>query len=59
MTTQRRKIYVSANGDAWYLCRGRGGRLVVLHEPNRRLRWETFSDSSRDIPCGRKRWSAK
>ena len=35
MTTQRRKLYASRNGDTWFLCRGRGGRLVVLHEPNR------------------------
>ena len=35
MTTQRRRLYASPKGDAWFLCRGRGGRLVVLHEPNR------------------------
>ena len=35
MTTQRRKLYGSPNGDSWFLCRGRGGRLVVLHGPNR------------------------
>jgi hypothetical protein len=35
MTTQRRQLYESSNGDSWYLCRGRGGKLVVLHEPNR------------------------
>jgi hypothetical protein len=35
MTTQRRKLYTSSNGDRWFLCRGRGGKLVVLHEPNR------------------------
>ena len=34
MTTQRRKLYGSSNGDAWYLCRGRDGKIVVLHEAN-------------------------
>jgi hypothetical protein len=35
MTTQRRQLYQSSNGDHWYLCRGRGGKLVVLHDSNR------------------------
>jgi hypothetical protein len=35
MTTQRRKLYESSSGDCWYLCPGRGGKLVVGHEPNR------------------------
>jgi hypothetical protein len=35
MTTQRRKLYTSSSGDAWYLCRGRDGEVVVSHEPNR------------------------
>ena len=34
MTTQRRKLYTSSNGDSWYLCRGRNGQVVVSHEPN-------------------------
>ena len=32
MSTQRRKLYSSSNGDGWYLCRGRDGKIVVLHE---------------------------
>jgi hypothetical protein len=35
MTTQRRQLYRSSSGDVWYLCRGRGGQIVVSHEPNR------------------------
>jgi hypothetical protein len=35
MTTQRRRLYQSSSGDAWYLCRERSGKLVVSHEPNR------------------------
>jgi hypothetical protein len=34
MTTQRRELYTSSNGDSWYLCRDRAGRIVVSHEPN-------------------------
>ena len=34
MTVQRRKIYESPNGDAWYLCRERSGKVTVSHEPN-------------------------
>lgn len=34
MTTQRRELYRSSNGDCWYLCRGRGGQVVVSHQPN-------------------------
>jgi hypothetical protein len=34
MSTQRRKLYSSSNGDAWYLCRDRSGQIVVSHEPN-------------------------
>jgi len=32
MSTQRRKLYASSNGDCWYLCRGRDGQLVILHQ---------------------------
>lgn len=35
MTTQRRELYTSPNGDRWFLCRGRDGQVVVSHEPNR------------------------
>ena len=35
MTTQRRRLYTSSNGDKWYLCRERSGGVVVSHEPNR------------------------
>lgn len=34
MTTQRRRLYTSSNGDKWYLCRERSGGVVVSHEPN-------------------------
>ena len=34
MTTQRRKLYESSNGDCWYLCRSRSGQIVISHEPN-------------------------
>jgi hypothetical protein len=34
MATQGRKLYTSSNGDSWYLCRSRNGRIVVAHEPN-------------------------
>ena len=34
MTTQRRRLYNSSNGDKWFLCRERSGGVVVLHEPN-------------------------
>jgi hypothetical protein len=34
MTTQRRELYVSPNGDVWYLCRERSGQIAVSHEPN-------------------------
>ena len=34
MSTQRRKLYTSPNGDSWYLCRERSGSIVVAHEPN-------------------------
>jgi hypothetical protein len=30
-----RELYVSANGDRWDVGRDRGGKLVVLHRPNR------------------------
>ena len=35
MTTQRRMLYESSKGDCWYLCRGRGGKLVIGHESSR------------------------
>jgi len=34
MATQRRLLYSSFNGDTWYLCRERGGQIVVSHEPH-------------------------
>ena len=34
MTTKRRVLYTSSNGDRWYLCRSRDGHLAVSHEPN-------------------------
>ena len=34
MTTQRRRLYTSSNGDKWFLCRERNGGVVVSHEPN-------------------------
>ena len=34
MTTERRELYSSANGDAWFLCLEPSGRVFVLHEPN-------------------------
>ena len=34
MNTQRRELYSSANGDAWYLCRDASGRVFISHEPN-------------------------
>ena len=34
MTTQRRRLYTSSNGDKWFLCRERSGGVVVSHEPN-------------------------
>lgn len=34
MTVQRRNLYTSPNGDNWYLCRERSGKLTVSHEPN-------------------------
>lgn len=34
MATQRRKLYGSSNGDSWFLCRARDGKLVVSHEAN-------------------------
>jgi len=30
----RRELYSSANGDAWFLCRDKTGRLTVEHQPN-------------------------
>jgi hypothetical protein len=34
MSTRQRKIYVSENGDSWWLCREDGGRVYVLHKAN-------------------------
>ena len=34
MSTHQRKIYLSENGDSWWLCREDGGRVYVLHEAN-------------------------
>jgi hypothetical protein len=34
MSTHQRKIYISENGDSWWLCREDGGRVYVLHEAN-------------------------
>jgi hypothetical protein len=34
MHEKRREFYRSANGDAWFLCRDRGRRVYVEHEPN-------------------------
>ena len=41
MTTQRRQIYISSNGDKWFLCRERSGSVVVSHEPNAESGGET------------------
>ena len=41
MTTQRRRIYTSSNGDKWFLCRERSGKVVVSHEPNQSSGRET------------------
>ena len=34
MSARQRKIYLSENGDSWWLCREDGGRVYVLHEAN-------------------------
>jgi hypothetical protein len=34
MTTERRELYSSANGDKWFLCLEPSGRVFVGHEPN-------------------------
>jgi hypothetical protein len=34
MATQGRKLYTSSNGDSWYLCRGRAGKIFIFHDPN-------------------------
>lgn len=31
----QRTIYMSSNGDTWYLARDEGGAPVVVHEPNK------------------------
>jgi hypothetical protein len=31
----QRRIYLSENGDIWWLCRDEDGRTFVLHEANR------------------------
>lgn len=41
MTTQRRRLYNSSNGDKWYLCRERSGVVVVSHEPSEESGGET------------------
>jgi hypothetical protein len=33
--SHQRKIYLSENGDIWWLCRDEDGRAFVLHEANR------------------------
>jgi hypothetical protein len=30
----QRRLYLSDNGDSWWLCRTDTGRVFVLHEPN-------------------------
>lgn len=47
MTTQRRQLYASSNGDVWYLCRARSGQIVVSHEPN-----PASGGKSSQIPVG-------
>lgn len=34
MITDRRLIHASENGDRWWLRRGPGGEVAILHEPN-------------------------
>jgi hypothetical protein len=34
MTTQRRQLYISSNGDKRFLCRERSGSVAVSHQPN-------------------------
>ncbi|WP_375456317.1 hypothetical protein [uncultured Methylobacterium sp.] len=34
MITDRRLIHASENGDRWWLRRGPGGAVAILHEPN-------------------------
>ena len=32
--SHQRKIYQSANGDIWWLCRDQNGNVFILHEAN-------------------------
>ena len=34
MTVQKRDLYLSSNGDTWYLAREDDGKVCVVHEPN-------------------------
>ena len=34
MSSERRELYSSPNGDSWYLCRDSRGKILVSHEPN-------------------------
>jgi hypothetical protein len=34
MSSERRELYSSPNGDGWYLCRDSRGTILVAHEPN-------------------------
>jgi hypothetical protein len=34
MSDRQREIYLSENGDKWFLCRDEDGRVFVLHKAN-------------------------
>ena len=34
MPDRQREIYLSENGDKWFLCRDEDGRVFVLHKAN-------------------------
>ena len=34
MSAQRREFYRASTGDRWFLCRGRTGHVIVLHQAN-------------------------
>jgi hypothetical protein len=35
MVLKKRELYLSSNGDPWYLAREDSGAIVVFHEPNK------------------------
>jgi hypothetical protein len=57
MSTDKREIYHSNNGDRWLLRSDEDGRPFIEHRANPACRWQSDADRNRSLPWTGKIWA--